>query len=1007
MRPTSFALTFALASAVLAQDRRGRSFPASMDFGPAMTTTLQARGTGGTTYKALVVRLGHPEQGAGAVAFDTELLRLSEAWRDGWLQLRGTAYDGSHGPMPGARGREIAAVRPGPGWAFRGDFDDPRDIPFGPLAKERGAWHGYWLCGERVVVGYEVDGMSVREAYDLTVGQGHHLVRHFELGASEREQLMVVADAPEDLVAGTLEHNARQSARHSARDAGAAGSVVALRWQPVVASPVEIDVSPASFEELAMGAPSASDYLDRSSGTGAVVRFVSGLARPHGRKAPEDGAPEDDAARAMPRLHDGFVARDDDDRQRSVWFDKHKGEGDGRYYIDLQRAVEVSRVSTFSWHHGKRAQQDYELFASDAETPPALDAKDPEQAGWRSVARVRTGELGPGDRHGASVHGGLGACRHLLIVMRKGDTYLGEIDVYAGESGAAVDVRPRPPHEVRAVVVGAPEVELLVDGGRLLMKVPPRDAGLRFDLVVSAGVADGGAALAGFAAGFGAELAAGHRTAPAMDGWMRGGPKLWGEPVVTAGSLGEDDGSAYVVDTIAIPFDNPYGSRMRTGGFDFFSDGRAAITTWNGDVWLVDGIDGDLDEVRWTRHATGMFDPLGLRIVDDVIYVHGRDGITRLHDRDGNGEADFYECFNHDVMITSSFHEFAFDLQTDRAGNFYVSKGGPVKPGGRGFDEIVPHHGTILRISKDGGSLDVIATGLRAPNGIGVSPDGVVTSGDNEGSWIPRCRLNWITEPGYYGGVRDTAHMQDVPDRPDLPLCWMPMEIDNSSGSQVWVTSDKWGDLQGRLLHLSYGTCGLYLVLEEEVSGQVQGGVVRFPVSFSSSAMRARFHPVDQQLYIVGLQGWQTSAAREGGFHRVRYTGKPMRMPTALKTCDRGVYLTFDAPLDAEVAADPDSYGVEVWNYVYSKNYGSPEVSPAHPERKVERGKQNRDELAVHSVVLSADGRTVFLEIPSIQPVMQMRISYNLDDASGELVKGEVHNTIHALAPDPGMSGQR
>lgn len=92
---------------------------------------------------------------------------------------------------------------------------------------------------------------------------------------------------------------------------------------------------------------------------------------------------------------------------------------------------------------------------------------------------------------------------------------------------------------------------------------------------------------------------------------------------------------------------------------------------------------------------------------------------------------------------------------------------------------------------------------------------------------MPRCRINWITKPGYYAGVKDTAHKTPVPEQPDLPLCWLPMEVDNSSGSQQWVTSNKWGPLQNRLLHLSYGTSSIYLVLNDGGKDQVQGGVVR------------------------------------------------------------------------------------------------------------------------------------------------------------------------------------
>ena len=77
----------------------------------------------------------------------------------------------------------------------------------------------------------------------------------------------------------------------------------------------------------------------------------------------------------------------------------------------------------------------------------------------------------------------------------------------------------------------------------------------------------------------------------------------------------------------------PYKSWMRFGGMDFFSDGHtAAICTWSGDVWIVSGIDDKLDHVKWRRFAAGLFQTLGLKIVNDEVYVLGRDQITRLHD---------------------------------------------------------------------------------------------------------------------------------------------------------------------------------------------------------------------------------------------------------------------------------------------------------------------------------------------------------------------------------------
>jgi hypothetical protein len=54
-------------------------------------------------------------------------------------------------------------------------------------------------------------------------------------------------------------------------------------------------------------------------------------------------------------------------------------------------------------------------------------------------------------------------------------------------------------------------------------------------------------------------------------------------------------------------------SWMRLSGFDFFKDGQtAAVCTWNGDVWLVKGIDSSLTNLTWQRIATGLFPASGL-----------------------------------------------------------------------------------------------------------------------------------------------------------------------------------------------------------------------------------------------------------------------------------------------------------------------------------------------------------------------------------------------------------
>jgi hypothetical protein len=348
---------------------------------------------------------------------------------------------------------------------------------------------------------------------------------------------------------------------------------------------------------------------------------------------------------------------------------------------------------------------------------------------------------------------------------------------------------------------------------------------------------------------------------------------------------------------------------MRIGGFDFFADGtRAALCTWSGDVWIVSGIDDKLPRLEWRRIATGLFQPLGLKIVDDEIYVLGRDQITRLHDFNGDGEADFYENFNNDCEVTANFHEFACDLNTDASGNFYFTKGAPLL-GTDLWDPVGAHNGSVLRVSWTGKTLERYATGLRAPNGSSVGPNGEVTCSDNEGIWTPVCRLNWVKPGGFYGAV-GMHHRDTTPGSFDPPLCWLPSSVDNSAGGQVWVTSRKWGPFAGELLHLSYGKCALFHVVQEEVEGVRQGGVVKFPLSFESGVMRGRFNPRDGQLYVAGLKGWQTSAARDGCFQRVRYTGKRISALAAFHVRRDGLELTFTAPLDRAMATDIQNYSV-------------------------------------------------------------------------------------------------
>jgi hypothetical protein len=532
-----------------------------------------------------------------------------------------------------------------------------------------------------------------------------------------------------------------------------------------------------------------------------------------------------------------------------------------------------------------------------------------------------------------------------------------------------------------AGIVGAPEgSEWEISNGQILLKIPALKAPVSFKVVIAASPGAETGKIAAHLKGSIEDLSA----------LTKGGPARWTDSIKTQGTLGSGDGP-YLVDTITAPDSNPWNSWIRFGGLDFFADNkRAALCTWSGDVWIVSGIDETLQNLTWKRYATGLYQPLGLKIVNEKIYCTCRDQIVRLHDLNNDDEADFYECFNNDCLLTRHFHEFSLDLQTDAQGNFYYAKGATPGRGGPNFDLWTIHNGGFFKLPPDGSKLEVIARGLRAPNGIAIGPNGEMTSGDNEGSWVPSCPIN-IIKPGGFVGIPEGVPGLPKPTKRDDPLCWLPKEVDNSSGGQVWVTSDKWGPFKGHMLHMSYGKSSLFKVLWETVNGSAQGGVVRFPINFASGVMRARFNSADGQLYLCGMKGWQTTAARDGIFQRVRYTGKPVHMPIDMKVTKTGIDITFTSALDATEATNADNYSGQQFNLRWKQDYGSPEFSVVEPEKKA------RDPITIKSVKLSADGKTVSLEIPELKRVYCMVLKYKIKAADGTLINQQINNTINVV----------
>lgn len=472
------------------------------------------------------------------------------------------------------------------------------------------------------------------------------------------------------------------------------------------------------------------------------------------------------------------------------------------------------------------------------------------------------------------------------------------------------------------------------------------------------------------------------RSAPpeSLEPFTKGGAARYPQRLKTTILMGESEGP-FQVDVMNPPFDSPWKNQFRLSGIDFFKDpNEGVVCTTDGDVWHVKGFIDKSGALSWQRIASGLFQPLGIKVINGSIFVTCRDQLVRLHDMNGDGETDFYESFNNDHQVTDHFHEFAMGLQTDKEGNFYYAKSAR-----HARQSLVPQHGTLIKVSKDGKNSEIIATGFRAANGVCINPDGTFIVTDQEGHWNPMNRINWVKKGGFYGNMFGYNPPADSTDSGmEQPLVWVERDRDQSPSELLWVESKKWGPLNGKLLNLSYGYGKVFVVPFEKIGDQVQGGVFELPIPrFSTGIMRGRFNPGDGQLYVCGLSAWGSTQPQLGGLYRIRATGKPMHVPIGIHVLKDGVELTFTDRLDAKSVQDLNNFTVKTWDLLRSRKYGS-----TH---------HNIQTIEVSRVVLDKDRKTVKLIMPNIQPTWVMEIKFDLKSEKGESVTGLIQNTIHRL----------
>ena len=100
--------------------------------------------------------------------FDTELMRISSSWINGFVKLKGTAYDATHGSHPEIEGDQVFASGYMPGWVPAGEeFADNRKHNLGNLAVDWTRFKGFYHTANGPVLKYTVGQSEVLEKISL------------------------------------------------------------------------------------------------------------------------------------------------------------------------------------------------------------------------------------------------------------------------------------------------------------------------------------------------------------------------------------------------------------------------------------------------------------------------------------------------------------------------------------------------------------------------------------------------------------------------------------------------------------------------------------------------------------------------------------------------------------------------------------------------------------------------------------------------------------------------
>ncbi|MCC6419609.1 MAG: hypothetical protein IT429_15350 [Gemmataceae bacterium] len=451
-------------------------------------------------------------------------------------------------------------------------------------------------------------------------------------------------------------------------------------------------------------------------------------------------------------------------------------------------------------------------------------------------------------------------------------------------------------------------------------------------------------------------------------------------------------------------FDLPPGEVLEAGALEILPDGRLAVGTRRGEIWLVEGATApDPKAAKFTRFAHGLHEILGLAARGDWLYVTQRGEVSRIKDTNGDGRADVFETVSDGWEINGDYHEYAFGSRFDRDGNLWIAL---CLTGS--FNSNCKFRGWCVRVTPKG-ELIPTCSGVRSPGGVGANADGDMFYTDNQGPWNGTCGLKHL-RPGGFVGHPDSfkwyPFAKNMGSAPAIPKSGSRMIVEakripqlvptvvmfpfgkmgqSASGIECDLSGGKFGPFSKQLFVGDQTHSTVMRVFLEKVNGGYQGVCFPFRQGFGSGNVPLRFGP-DGSLFVGGTnRGWGSRGPKTFAVERLVWTGKVPFEIHEMRAKPDGFELTFTQPVDPQTAGDVKSYEMRTYTYIYQATYGSPEVDHTTPE--------------ISRVTVAPDGKSVRLYVGPLQEghIHELRAAGVRSAAGLPLLHPEAHYTLNYI----------